>query len=61
VKTTADRALTVSEVAVRLGVHPDTVKRSISKDELPFFRTSGGHRRFLAEDVRAYIERRSER
>lgn len=55
------RPLGVAEVATRLGVHRDTVKRGIPPEELPFFRTPGGHRRYRPDDVDAYLARRRER
>jgi hypothetical protein len=53
--------LSAREVARWLGVHPNTVK-NIPSDQLPFFRIgSRGDRRYMTEDVRAYINRRAER
>ena len=50
--------LTAAEVAMRLGIHVNTLKR-IPPDELPYFRVSHrGDRRYFPEDVARYIARR---
>lgn len=52
--------LTVTQVSVMLGIHNNTVKK-IPPTELPYFRVaSRGDRRYLLEDIRAYILRHME-
>jgi hypothetical protein len=56
--TSPDSPLRVTEVALSLNVHVNTVKRIPPRD-LPFFRVGGrGDRRYSVRDVLAYIERR---
>ena len=51
-------ALTVNEVGLWMGAHPNTVKR-IPPSDLPFFRLGNrGDRRYLQADVISYIVRR---
>jgi len=50
--------LTLSDVAKLLGVHEGTVRRWADAGRLPFFRTPGGHRRFLTRDVTHFISQR---
>jgi excisionase family DNA binding protein len=38
-----------------LGVHATTVRRWADEGEIRFLRTPGGHRRFLEEDLRAFV------
>jgi hypothetical protein len=55
-----DEPLETSEVARRLGVHPNTVKR-IAPEDLPYFRVGGrGDRRYMARDVERYVQERAE-
>jgi excisionase family DNA binding protein len=56
----ADRAqfLTPNQVAERLLVAPVTVRLWASRGLLPSVTTPGGHRRFRAEDVDAFIAQR---
>lgn len=49
------RWLTLSEAAQRLGVHPSTVRRWTDSGDLLCARTPGGHRRFLAEHLDAFL------
>lgn len=50
--------MTPQQVARKLGVHVNTVKR-LPPEELPYFRvTTRGDRRYRPEDVDAFIERR---
>lgn len=49
----------VVETAERLGLHPNTVKR-IDPRDLPYVRiVARGDRKYRADDVAAYIERRT--
>jgi len=48
-------ALTVSQVAARLGVSVGTVRRWADAGYLEGFRTPGGQRRFNAEQVEAFV------
>lgn len=48
--------LTCSEVAELFRVDAKTVARWASRGLLPSFRTPGGHRRFRADDIRAFFE-----
>lgn len=50
-----EKWLTLSEVAEKLGVHEGTVRRWSDAGLLPSFRTPGGHRRFLQQDVTRFI------
>ena len=47
--------LSLSEASERLGVHPTTLRRWADAGELPCFRTPGGHRRFRAADLVAWL------
>jgi excisionase family DNA binding protein len=49
--------LSVTEASERLGVHPVTVRRWAEAGELTCSRTPGGHRRFRASDIAAWLER----
>lgn len=55
-KNQGKRWLSLSDVAKLLGVHEGTVRRWADAGRLPFFRTPGGHRRFLAQDVAAFLD-----
>jgi excisionase family DNA binding protein len=48
--------LSLSEVAVVLGVHPSTVRSWADKGRLPVHRTQGGHRRFRRQDVELWVQ-----
>jgi excisionase family DNA binding protein len=50
--------LTPTEVAERLLIEPGTVRVWASKGLLPSITTPGGHRRFRAQDVDAFIAKR---
>jgi DNA binding domain, excisionase family len=52
------RWLTLSDVADMLGVHEGTVRRWADTGKLPSYRTPGGHRRFLSEDVIQFLAQR---
>ena len=51
--------LSPGEVAKLLRVDPKTVSRWATEGKLRSIRTPGGHRRFFAEDVRAFLEVKS--
>lgn len=54
--------LTTSKVAEKFGVVPQTVIGWANSGRLPYFRTPGGHRRYLLTDVEALLaSTRSER
>lgn len=48
------RLLTVAQVADRLGVAPQTVRRWADRGFIPVARTPGGQRRFDAEQIEAF-------
>ncbi len=48
--------LGLSEVALKLGVHPSTVRIWADQGVLPVYRTQGGHRRFLCEEIDLWIK-----
>jgi excisionase family DNA binding protein len=48
--------LTLTEAGALLGVHPTTLRRWTDAGEVPCFRTPGGHRRFRAADLAAWME-----
>jgi excisionase family DNA binding protein len=52
--------LTVSEVAVRLGVSPRTIRHWSDIGYLPTRRTPGGQRRYSPAEVEAFASRRRE-
>ncbi|MFN3741375.1 MAG: helix-turn-helix domain-containing protein [Anaerolineales bacterium] len=51
-----EKWLSISEAAKVLGVHPTTLRLWTKKGTVPFHRTSGGHRRFLEEELRVWSE-----
>ena len=51
--------LTLSEAAERLGVHPATLRHWADAGKIPSFRTPGGHRRFSAEVIDAFLNAQS--
>ncbi len=51
--------LTLSEASKLLGIHPATLRQWVDAGQVPSFRTPGGHRRFLAADLRAFLMRAS--
>jgi excisionase family DNA binding protein len=53
----AERDLTVSEAAVIVGVHPNTLRSYADQGLLAYKRLPGGHRRFRREDLEAFRER----
>lgn len=59
-RTRRSEFLTPTEVADRLLIAPVTVRLWASKGLLPSIATPGGHRRFRAEDVDAFIAKRRE-
>jgi excisionase family DNA binding protein len=46
------------EASELLGVHPTTLRRWADSGDIPCFRTPGGHRRFKAADLKAWMEGR---
>ena len=54
-----EATVTMREAADALGVSPSTVRRWAEDGRLPAHRTQGGHRRFLADDVRRLRSRRA--
>lgn len=48
--------LTLSDVAEMLGVHPSTVRAWADQGVLPVYRTQGGHRRFLQNEINLWIQ-----
>jgi excisionase family DNA binding protein len=46
------------EASKLLGVHPTTLRRWADSGDIPCFRTPGGHRRFRAADLEAWLEGR---
>ncbi len=48
-------ALTISQVAARLGVSLGTVRRWADHGHLRSYRTPGGQRRFSAEDLEQFV------
>lgn len=47
--------LTPAEVAALLRVDPKTVTRWANNGKLTSFRTPGGHRRYLLDEIRQYL------
>lgn len=48
--------LSLSDVAERLGVHPSTVRAWSDQGILPVYRTQGGHRRYLLDEINLWLE-----
>jgi excisionase family DNA binding protein len=48
--------LSLTGASALLGVHPTTLRRWADAGEIPCFRTPGGHRRFRASDLAAWME-----
>ena len=48
--------LTLSDVAEMLGVHPSTVRAWADQGVLPVYRTQGGHRRFLLNEIDLWVQ-----
>ncbi len=51
-----EKLLSISKAAEMLGVHPTTLRLWTKKGMIPFHMTSGGHRRFLEEELRIWSE-----
>ncbi len=49
------RWLTLSAASNLLGIHPATLRQWADAGKIPSYRTPGGHRRFRAEDIRAFL------
>jgi len=47
--------LSLTEASELLGVHPTTLRRWADANEIPHFRTPGGHRRFRPADLAAWM------
>ena len=58
---TAEELLTPSEVAALFRVNPKTVTRWARSGKISAVRTLGGHRRFHAAEVRAFLGQPDER
>ena len=52
--------LTLTQAARLLGVHSITLRRWADSGEIRCLRTPGGHRRFLEEDLRAFLDVRGQ-
>ena len=48
--------LSLSDVAEMLGVHPSTVRAWADQGVLPVYRTQGGHRRFLQNEIDLWVQ-----
>jgi excisionase family DNA binding protein len=48
--------LSLTEAGEFLGVHPTTLRRWTDSGSIPCFRTPGGHRRFRASDLTAWMQ-----
>jgi excisionase family DNA binding protein len=48
--------LSLTEAGELLGVHPTTLRRWADSGSVPCFRTPGGHRRFRASDLNAWMQ-----
>ncbi len=48
--------LSLSDVAKLLGVHPSTVRAWADQGVLPVYRTEGGHRRFLQDEIDLWVQ-----
>jgi excisionase family DNA binding protein len=55
IPTDADPGMTLKEVAARLRVHPETVRRLVRKGDLRAGRIGNGYR-VLERDLREYLE-----
>jgi excisionase family DNA binding protein len=60
-KPSEPKHLTASQAAALLQVSPKTVSRWAKEGKLPFVRTLGGHRRYPDSEIRALVDRLSER
>ena len=49
--------LTISEAALLLRISVPTLRRYADSGEITCYRLFGGHRRFRAEEINAYIEK----
>ena len=48
--------LSLSDVARMLGVHSSTVRAWADQGVLPVYRTEGGHRRFLQDEINLWVQ-----
>ena len=57
----AERLIPISKAASMLGVHPNTLRAWVDRDQVPSVRLPSGYRRFTAEqieEIRAVMTRR---
>lgn len=54
----SDEWLSLSEVALLVGVHPSTVRSWSDQNQLPVHRTAGGHRRYKRSDIELWLQSR---
>jgi excisionase family DNA binding protein len=52
-----ERTYTTFQVAEVCGVYPSTVINWVSQNQMPAFRTPGGHRRILESDLLAFLQK----
>jgi excisionase family DNA binding protein len=57
-KSQTDNWLTLSAAAKILGIHITTLRRWADHGDIPVMLTPGGHRRFAADDVARFAQRR---
>ena len=52
-----NQILTSVQVAKILQLHPSTLVKCANEGRIPFFKTPGGHRRFIFKNVLAYAQK----
>ena len=57
---TTDNWMRLSKAADYIGVHFTTLRRWSDNDEIPYFKTPGGRRRFRKEDLDAFLRQSQE-
>lgn len=60
-RTAALPMLSTAEAARRIGIHPNTLRSYADQDLIAHVRLPGGHRRFPADAVEAFIARLHDR
>ncbi len=55
-KKNGNNWLSLSDVAEKLGVHPSTVRAWSDQGVLPVYRTQGGHRRYLLDEINLWVK-----